>query len=136
MPNTINIESPKGNTINIELPEGNTINMSLPEGHIVSVIADPIVSVSIDAAFGVNQGVSSGNGTKFDAHYAQTFTNLSWSPVLGNYQMTVAHNLGKFPSVQVIDSVNNIVVPQITFVNANSVTFTAQGPFSGKVYFN
>lgn len=114
----------------------NIVSIELPENNIVSVVVDPIMSVSIETGFVVNRGTESGNGTKFDAHASFSFSNLSWTPVLGNYEMVATHNLGKFPATQVIDSVNNIVNPEITFVDNNRIKLTVKGPFSGKIYFN
>lgn len=114
----------------------NIVNIESPENNIVSVVIDPIMSVSFETGFVVNKGTESGNGTKFDAYKEHSFSNLSWSGSNNNYTMTVNHNLGKNPSVQVIDSANNIVNPQITFVNPNTITLSSNSIFSGKIYFN
>jgi hypothetical protein len=49
---------------------------------------------------------------------------------------TVNHNLGKFPSVFVVDSGNNVVVGEIQYTNTNSLTVSFTATFSGKAYIN
>lgn len=48
----------------------------------------------------------------------------------------VTHNMGKFPSVQVINNFNEVVVGDILFVDDLSVVISFAGPFSGKAIFN
>lgn len=50
--------------------------------------------------------------------------------------VTVNHNLGKFPSVTVIDSAGDEVEGAVDHLNANSLTVTFAAPFSGVVYLN
>lgn len=72
---------------------------------------------------------STSSGSSGDAHYAHTqgIASASW---------TVTHNLGKFPSVTVIDSANNVVVGEIQYTNNNSLTISFTSTFSGKAYTN
>lgn len=48
----------------------------------------------------------------------------------------ITHNLGKFPSVTVVDTANNVVVGSIEYISESQliVSFTAE--FSGKAYLN
>ena len=64
-----------------------------------------------------------------DKHYAhnQTSASATW---------TVTHNLGKFPSVTVIDSANSVVVGEVNMTNINEVEITFSAAFSGKAYLN
>jgi len=48
----------------------------------------------------------------------------------------IAHNLGKFPSITVIDSANTIVVGEYTYTDNNNVTLTFSAGFAGKAYLN
>ena len=48
----------------------------------------------------------------------------------------VTHNLGKFPSVSVVDSGNTIVYGNIDYIDNNSLTITFSAAFSGKAYMN
>ena len=49
---------------------------------------------------------------------------------------TIDHNLGKFPSVTVVDSSNNVVVGFQTYNNNNQIVLTFSAAFSGKAYLN
>lgn len=49
---------------------------------------------------------------------------------------TITHNLGKHPSVTVVDSADNEVVGQVTYVDLNTLIITFTSKFSGKAYLN
>jgi len=48
----------------------------------------------------------------------------------------INHNLGKFPSVTVIDSGNTVVVGEYKYIDANNVQLTFNAAFAGKAYLN
>lgn len=48
----------------------------------------------------------------------------------------VVHNLGKHPSVTVVDSAGTQVEMSIHYDSLSQVTLTATAPFSGLAYFN
>jgi hypothetical protein len=66
---------------------------------------------------------------KADAHY----THIQSTP---EAVWTVTHNLGKKPSVVVVDSADTVVMGEIEYLTTNSVRLTFVGAFSGKAYFN
>jgi hypothetical protein len=49
---------------------------------------------------------------------------------------TVTHNLGKNPSVAVVDSAGTVVIGQVDYDTINQITLTFKAAFSGKAYFN
>lgn len=49
---------------------------------------------------------------------------------------TIAHNLGKFPSVSVVDSAGTIVVGEVTYTDANNLQVAFNAAFSGTAYLN
>jgi hypothetical protein len=49
---------------------------------------------------------------------------------------TIAHGLGKFPSVTVVDSAGSVVVGDVNYADANNLTVGFSGGFSGKAYLN
>jgi len=49
---------------------------------------------------------------------------------------TVNHNLGKFPSVSVVDTANTGVLSQIDYIDNNNLTITNTAQFAGKAYLN
>ena len=49
---------------------------------------------------------------------------------------TVSHNLGKKPSVTVVDSGENVVVGDVAYLDTNSLTVTFSVAFGGKAFCN
>lgn len=49
---------------------------------------------------------------------------------------TITHNMGKFPSVTVVDSGNSVVVGDIDYTNSNVLVITFASPFNGCAYLN
>jgi hypothetical protein len=105
----------------ITINSGESINVSVSQSTLQNtvVIPRPTTSLSI-------KGVTGGGG---DAHYAHTQSTPEavWE---------VTHNLGKKPSVIVVDSADTVVMGEIEYINLNSVRLTFVGAFSGKAYFN
>lgn len=48
----------------------------------------------------------------------------------------VTHNLGKFPSITVIDNADTVVTGEYTYIDNNNVRLTFSAPFAGKAYLN
>jgi len=49
---------------------------------------------------------------------------------------SITHNMGKYPSVTVIDSANNIIIGEVHYDSTNSLTVSFSGGFSGKAILN
>lgn len=49
---------------------------------------------------------------------------------------TIPHNLGRFPSVTVVDSTLSTVAPDITYIDNNTVRVSHSGAISGKAFLN
>jgi len=49
---------------------------------------------------------------------------------------TVPHNMGKFPSVSVVDSGNTEVEGDVIFIDVNTIELRFSSAFGGKAYFN
>ena len=49
---------------------------------------------------------------------------------------SITHNLGKFPSITVIDTLDTVVQGQYTYTNNNSVILEFSADFAGKAYLN
>jgi len=105
----------------ITINSGDSINVSVGQPTLQNtvVIPRPTTSVSV-------KGVTGGGG---DAHYSHTQSTPEsvWE---------VTHNLGKKPSVIVVDSADTVVMGGIEYVTLNTVRLTFVGAFSGKAYFN
>ena len=92
----------------------------------------PDTSTPVDSQYlnGVEDAlVAGGAGGGADAHYVHTQVALSavW---------TVVHNLGKFPSVSVVDSGGTELLANVVYIDANNLTLTFGAPTSGKAYMN
>lgn len=48
----------------------------------------------------------------------------------------VNHNLGKFPSVTIVDSEGAMVIGDILYIDENNLQISFSSAFSGKAYFN
>lgn len=71
---------------------------------------------------------STGGTGGSDANYTQAFTALS--------TVVVPHNLGKYPSVSVMDSAGDEVSGDIVHDSANQLTMTFTSPFTGTIICN
>ena len=49
---------------------------------------------------------------------------------------TITHNLGRHPSVSVVDSGGSVCVGDVAYLSANAVTVTFTAAFAGKAYLN
>ena len=89
--------------------------------------------VSVSSAVIQTFGAPSGEG---DKSFVYNFTNLSWSQAGNEFYIEITHNLNKYPSVSVIDSVNNVVYTSVEYINLNRVKIYTTSIFSGKSYLN
>ena len=48
----------------------------------------------------------------------------------------INHNMGKFPSVTVVDSAGSVVIGAIEYIDINNLKITFNGAFGGKAYLN
>lgn len=72
-------------------------------------------------------GSSGGGGDDKTFVYTQSSAAQKWS---------IEHRLNKYPSVTVVDSGNNVVVGEVTYVDENNVRINFDSAFSGKAYLN
>lgn len=49
---------------------------------------------------------------------------------------TINHNLGKYPSIMVVDSAGSVVIGDVSYVTINQIIVYFSGTFSGKAYLN
>ena len=63
----------------------------------------------------------------------RTYTHTQGTP---DTTWTVAHNLGKKPSVAVLDSTGNLVMCDVAYVDANSLTLTFSVALGGEAICN
>lgn len=72
---------------------------------------------------------SGGGGSGNDIHYVhyQTVASTVWA---------ITHNLGKKPSVSVVDTSGSVIEGSIQYNNLNSLDITFNASFSGEAYLN
>lgn len=63
-----------------------------------------------------------------DLNYTHVFTSTT--------SVVIPHNLGKIPSVTVIDGSGNIIYGNITYTDLNNLTITFNTAFAGTAYLN
>ena len=68
---------------------------------------------------------SAAGGTTFE--FNQGVSATTWN---------ITHNLGKFPSITVIDTGDTVVTGEYTYINNNQVTLNFSAAFAGKAYLN
>jgi hypothetical protein len=77
---------------------------------------------------------STGVGTVWnDAPQAPTFIFTQNTP---STTWNITHNLGKFPSITVIDTGNTVVVGEYNYTSNTNVILTFSATFAGKAYLN
>jgi len=66
-------------------------------------------------------------------------------PVSGSYihtqsasasTWTINHNLGYYPAVSVVDSGENLVIGDVTYISANTLSVSFNASFGGKAYLS
>ena len=90
--------------------------------------SDPVFVAS--AAYDITtDDIDSWNGHIEDRNYVhnQSIAAASWS---------ITHNLGKYPSVNVIDSANSNIIGSVTYNSINQITISFAGDTSGTATLN
>ena len=102
----IDLTDSDGAKTTVKLKGGTGITLTQPASNEIT-----IASLNDDANFVFIQGIPS----------------ATWN---------ITHNLGKFPSVSVVDTADQLMYGDTEYFNENSLTITFSAPFSGKAYLN
>jgi len=102
----IDLTDSDGAKTTVKLKGGTGITLTQPASNEIT-----IASLNDDANFVFTQGIPS----------------ATWN---------ITHNLGKFPSVSVVDTADQLMYGDTEYINENSLTITFSAPFSGKAYLN
>ena len=62
--------------------------------------------------------------------------NFTFTQVAPATTWTITHNLGKFPSVSVVDTADTQVYGDVEYIDDNSLRVTFSAAFGGKAYLN
>lgn len=73
------------------------------------------------------QGPPGATGVDVTYIHTQSVLSATW---------TVTHNLGKYPSVMVVDSGDTVLIPNVTYLDLNQVSISFGAATSGKAYLN
>jgi hypothetical protein len=82
-------------------------------------------SIQKKHVYGINIDPSDATDKTFE--YTQVSPSVTWN---------IQHNLNKFPSITVIDTLDTVVVGEYTYIDNNNVTLTFSAGFAGKAYLN
>ena len=87
-----------------------------------------LIPISVSTTAVTMTGAVTANGESLTSFtHNQTTTATSW---------TITHNMGKHPSVTVVDSANSYVIGNIEYISSNSLTVSFKNAFKGKAYLN
>ena len=67
---------------------------------------------------------------------SQGVPTFVFDQVAASTTWNIPHNLGKFPSITVIDTGDTVVTGEYTYIDNNNVTLTFSAAFAGKAYLN
>jgi len=67
---------------------------------------------------------------------SQGSPTIEFNQVVPATTWNIQHNLGKFPSITVIDSGNTVVTGEYTYTDNNNVVLNFSAAFAGKAYLN
>jgi hypothetical protein len=94
-----------------------------------SVTSVDLVSTPTDMTITINRqnAASISDFRKYAHAHTQTLASAQW---------TVAHNLGKNPSVSIVDSAEEEVVGEVQHLDVNNLIIRFSAAFSGKAYLS
>ena len=67
---------------------------------------------------------------------SQGVPTFIFDQVAASTTWNIQHNLGKFPSITVIDTANTVVTGEYTYIDNNNVQLNFSAAFAGKAYLN
>jgi len=102
-------------------------------------------TVSAAGFYTLNLTSLGGNGNLTDLLYydfavftlsSQGAPTFIFTQAVADTVWNVNHNLGKFPSISVVDTANTVVTGQYEYTDNNNVILTFSAGFAGKAYLN
>lgn len=126
--------------VDVELQEDPVIDVDLDDGNNIDVPCDTNIVVRGSDNYEDLHNKPSINGvelvgaiTSRDLGIDQTFV---YEQNTLSDEWTIDHNLGRFPSVSVIDSAGTVVVGDVRYLNENTIVCSFNAPFIGTAYLN
>jgi len=84
----------------------------------------------------VERGSISGIAAASDKTKTVSINVNGWTAVGNEHEITLIHNLAKKPAVSVVDSFNQVVYPEVVYMDNNTVKLIVTAQFSGQAHFN
>lgn len=97
------------------------------EGGIIYVCKAPCQGVPVSNAGYWDVFLSVSETGDLSYHFQQATPSAVW---------TIVHNMGKYPSVMVVDSAGTVVEGAVEYLDANSLKVYFSAPFGGDAYLN
>lgn len=93
---------------------------------------------NVDNTSDINKPISTATQTALDTkqNIGTNYDDKAFTTSFSGSTGTVTHNMGKFPSVTIIDSAGDEIVGDIVHVSINAFTFTFSASTSGIIYCN
>lgn len=122
--NQLTVSSSSPNIISVD-----EINQSLQvlEQGVNTISVKEVSSGSVNINATSSNLIRIGEGGDLNYVYLQTAPSATWS---------ITHNLGKFPSVSIVDSAGTLYLSDVKYIDENSLTITFNAAFAGKAYLN
>lgn len=84
----------------------------------------------------INGVILEGNKTSSELGLTGDDKNFIYTKGTPDKIWDITHNLGKYPSVTIVDSAGSVVVGDITYVSENNLKVTFSAAFGGTAYLN
>lgn len=84
----------------------------------------------------INGVTLSGNKTSSELGLTGEDKNFIYTKGTPDKVWDITHNLGKYPSVTIVDSAGSVVVGDITYTSKNNLKVTFSASFGGTAYLN
>ena len=114
----------KGDIVEIQNVRGNRTVVGPANGTSTAVVAVTAPSASAAVSQSTNVFLN------------QTMTSFVYNQVVPASTWTITHNLGRFPSVTVVDSGLSVVIGDVRYTNNAQIVITFSASFGGTAYLN
>lgn len=95
------------------------------------------IGVKLKPAQRINVSLSSGQDINVRTSSIYVYTaGYIYEQAIASAEWYITHNLNKRPSVTVVDSAENVITPEIVYIDNNNVVVRFNGATTGKAYLN
>lgn len=125
----------------------NTTEINISQEVVEVNIVNEIITIEApEGAYPIPSGLPKGgntgdflikkNSNDYQAEWKTIVENYVHNQQVSSIEWNVTHNMNKFPSVSIVDSANDEVIGEVTYIDTNSLTIKFTAAFSGKAYLN